>query len=106
MAWHGPIKAVSVRLPEDLHREIKSVAPKRGLTVEACYEEALTSWLAQSNSKITPIRDEGLDADLRKILAFFEEATSQHASAGDSTIARLVLDRLGLNKGLKQKKSR
>jgi|ERR1041385_358782 hypothetical protein len=103
MQWHGPIKPISVRLPEDLHREIKSIAPKRGLTLEECYADALTQWLEKSGNKVTPIRDEVLDETHRRIVEFFDQATGPRATAGDSTIARLVLDRLGIGRDLKRK---
>jgi hypothetical protein len=36
---------VSIRLPEDLHREVRGAAAKRGITAEVAYIEALTNWL-------------------------------------------------------------
>ncbi len=72
-------------------------------------EPAVTDYLAKRGTtekpRVLPIRDQAHDADLRKILSFFEEATGPHASAGDSTIARLILDRLGIDVGAKKKKS-
>ncbi len=59
MLWNGPIKSISVRLPEDLHAAVKSAAPLRSGTVERAYTEALDSWLerraaTKENANLSP----------------------------------------------------
>ena len=46
MEWKGPIKAISVELPEDLHAEMKSAAPRRKMFLRDAYVKALSNWLA------------------------------------------------------------
>lgn len=70
-------------------------------------EPAVAEYLAKQGTsekpKVTPIREDVRDESARKILDFFDQATGTRATAGDSTIARLVLERIGLTKELRHK---
>lgn len=42
-------KKVGVSIEENLHAEVKSLAPKRRMSVEKAYEQALQAWLDRSS---------------------------------------------------------
>jgi hypothetical protein len=53
MKWTGTIKPISIDVPTDLHKKMKSVAPDRGLSVSVAYQRAATEWLeARSTSSV------------------------------------------------------
>lgn len=39
-------KKIGVTLEKALHQEVKSVAAKKGITIEEAYQQALETWLA------------------------------------------------------------
>lgn len=43
--WKGPDKQQSIKLPADLHAEVKLEALKRGITTAEAYVEGMTAWL-------------------------------------------------------------
>jgi hypothetical protein len=45
MKWTEPKIMVSIRLPADLHRAIRTLATSRGVTAEVAYVQALEGWL-------------------------------------------------------------
>jgi hypothetical protein len=48
MKWTEPKIMVSIRLPQDLHRAIRTLATSRGVTAEVAYVQALEGWLGLS----------------------------------------------------------
>lgn len=97
-------RKISFMGTEEYRLALKRAALDRNMDVQALIETALQSYLVPAEKpKVTAIREESLDADHRKILDWLDQATGPRASAGDSTIARLVLERVGITKDLRRK---
>lgn len=47
-------KKVGVTIETELHADVKSAAPKRGMNVETAYDQALRQWLSAGKATQTP----------------------------------------------------
>jgi hypothetical protein len=75
-------KKIGVTLEKALHQEVKSVAAKKGITIEEAYQQALETWLAGADG----IRTGQKQSD--EILAFVADYLKQN---GPGSLPRNVL---------------
>jgi hypothetical protein len=45
MQWRGPIKQRNIDAPEDLYKEFKAEAARRGMRVYTAFAEAMDQWI-------------------------------------------------------------
>jgi hypothetical protein len=50
MEWKGPIRTINMDLPDDMHLQVKSVAPLRKMSLRQAYIQGMTNWLNAGES--------------------------------------------------------
>jgi hypothetical protein len=95
-------KQVGVMIEEELHLQVKSVAPKRRLNIEAAYEEALSAWLGSDWVSKEEPGTVSVSEENRAIIAFladlFERKGTPEQEALKASL-RLLFGRSKLVKG-------
>ncbi|MGA2342583.1 MAG: hypothetical protein ABSG29_05270 [Steroidobacteraceae bacterium] len=93
-------KKVGVTVEENLHRQVKSEAPRRGLNIEQAYEQALSAWMGERvEPGVIPVSDEN-----RAVVAFLADLFERKGTPEQEALKASLRLMLGMSKSAKGEK--